>query len=163
VLLSVIWVLAGVAATVWVVVTQSRTRAVRDPPPLAGVIARWILLAYGLFLVGLVLGSQARQHPLDVWTVLVLVVMTVSAIGFGIARGYATRIWRDGAAVLRRGGTIVVVLWAVSIAIHVGTDWLLDTASGIGGLGIITTLAFLVVTVTAQNMTIRRRARPLRA
>jgi hypothetical protein len=156
---TLLWLVAGLIAVVVIIANQGRARPVRLRPSTVGVVLRWILLAYGVFLVVLVLRSQAKSHPLDLASIGLLVGMSVLAVGFGIFRGFATKLWMDERGHwYRRGGAPVVGLWIVSLGLHVGIDWILDNQSGIGGLGAVTTLAYLVVTLTAQNMTVRRRA-----
>jgi len=142
---------------IWVALAQLRTRILRRRPPVVTTVARWVLLAYGLVLVGLVLQSERPPGPV---TWILLASLAILSVGLGIARGFATKIWEgESGQLFRRGGAAVVALWAVSLAAHLGIDGVIDQRSP--GLGPTTMLAYLVVTVAAQNITVRRRASAL--
>lgn len=159
---SIVWAAGGVVTVAVVLTVQLRTRPVRLRPPVVLVVLRWVLLAYGLLLIALVADSQAARHPFDLMSGAIVSLMAVLAVGLGIARGAMTRIWLDEEQrAFRRGGGAVIVLWLVSVAAHVGLDWLLNLHRGIGGLSEVTTLAYLVSTIAAQNITVRRRAATL--
>ncbi len=153
-----LWIVGGVVAIVCVVAVQTRRRAVRLRPGGATVVLRWVLLAYGVLLVVLVIRSTHSTLPLTVTGL--LAALAALAVGLGILRGVATRVWPAGdrGVVYRRGGITVIALWAVSLGAHLLLDWRIDRYDAFRGLGPTTILAYLVITIAAQNITVRRRA-----
>lgn len=155
---TLLWLVGGVVVVVWVAIAQLRVRIVRRHPPTVIVVLRWILLGYGLALIALTVRTQRRPAGPVVW--ILLAAMAILAIGLGIARGATTTIWTDGRGqTLRRGGGVVVAIWAISLATHLALSWLLDRYAP--GAGPVTMLAYLVATIAAQNITVRRRASAL--
>lgn len=157
-----LWIVGGVVAIVCVVIVQSRRREVRPRPGVGTVVLRWVLLAYGVLLVALVIRSTHRTLPLTVAGL--LVALAALAVGLGILRGIATTLWSEGdrGTIYRRGGIIVIALWAVSLGVHLLLDWRIDRYDAFRGLGPTTILAYLVITIAAQNTTVRRRAAAIR-
>lgn len=142
-------------ALVWVVVAQTRTRPVQATASTIRLLLRWLLLAYSVTLVAQVvraghhpLASRRPGHPRRPDRL---------AVGLGVARGAVTSLWTDRQGrVWRRGGPVVLVLWVVSFAARLRADRLLNQHDP--GLGASTILAYLVVSIAAQNLTVRRRA-----
>lgn len=149
---------ACAAAMIWVALAQTKSRLVRPKPPSAALVLRWTLLVYGVLLIVLIARSQARHHPVGPASMALLVGVAALAIGFGVLRGSATTLCDRDNGIYRRGGAIVVALWALSLGAHVALGWTIDRESGIGGLGTATILVYAVLTIAAQNITIRRRA-----
>lgn len=157
---SALWIVGGAIVIVWVAVRQLRTRRVKMRPGVGLLVVRWALLAYGVGLVAMVIASQHRPVPLVVAAL--LAALGVLAVGLGVWRGAATRVWadpHDAAAVLRRGGLVVIALWALSFGVHLVLDGMLDAfGHPLHGVGPTTMLAYLVITLAAQNTVVRRRA-----
>ena len=95
-----------------------------------------------------------------------VVVVTISATGvglgliLGVARGYATDIWRDpDGMVLQKGTIALAILWALSLAVRIG----LSVIGGARGINQTEAYAeiplFFGVTLAAQNATISARLR----
>jgi hypothetical protein len=136
--------LVVVAVLLW---NQLRTRRVSG--------GRLILIPLVLVVLGVL---QTREGLTRTSLgVLLLVLGLVLALILGAARGYAMKIWvgADG-QFLRRGGTLLIALWLVSVAVKVGID-LGGAAAGarIAGSAILIELG---VTLGAQNIIVAGRS-----
>jgi hypothetical protein len=80
---------------------------------------------------------------------------------FGVVRAVTVRIWRQDGRVLRQGTWLTALLWLVSIGSHLAIGAVQHgSAAAAAGAA---TLAFLGVTLGAQQLVLRARAGALRA
>jgi hypothetical protein len=101
-------------------------------------------------------------HPHDDGGIAVAVVGSlVLAAGFGAVRALTVRVWRENGQLLRRGTWLTAVLWIVSLAAHLGYDYLVAghiTGKNGGNVGDATILLYLVVTLFVQRYIMLNRA-----
>jgi len=97
-------------------------------------------------------------HTVPVTALAWLGLSLVAGAGMGAARAATIRVWRaeDGSA-WRQGTVLTAGLWLVSLALHLGLDWVIDHTSGIP-LGTSSILLYLAVTLGAQREVVRWRA-----
>ncbi|KRL79958.1 hypothetical protein [Secundilactobacillus paracollinoides] len=90
-----------------------------------------IIMIIGLILV--VGGIYKRKVSFTVNGLIIMVVtLTISAVIFGILRAFSYQLWVDdqNEIVLRRGNVVTLLLWAVSILIHlIGDHFVPDGAA----------------------------------
>jgi hypothetical protein len=83
----------------------------------------------------------------------------VLAAVMGAARAPSERLWRQDGQVWRQGTALTVVLWLLSLGLHLGYDAVV--ARGAGGFGDATIMLYFAVSVAAQRVTLSVRARRL--
>ncbi len=86
-----------------------------------------------------------------------LVLATVT----GALRAPSVRLWRQGGQVWRRGTALTAALWLVSLALHLGYDAVVARGKADAGFGAATMLLYFAVSLAAQNVVLRARARRL--
>jgi hypothetical protein len=111
-------------------------------------------------LVMLVLGiynfkdyMATAQLTLISW-VSIIISFSVLAIGMAAIRATTVKIWSDNKVIYRQGTWITVLLWIVSIAIHL-------VLNEIGHVGQSTTLIYFAITFTVQKLIVQKRASEL--
>lgn len=146
----------GVAVVVLLIWRQLRTRPIKSDAP---IILNVILLCYGVVAMRSGIKSVTKVHPLAPETTGLLITSFIAAAFFGLLRGASVKVFRgsDGTA-LRRGTMLTAILWAVSVAAHLGIDYVIDQKNGVGHLGFSTIFLYLAVTLIIQNTVLRRRA-----
>jgi hypothetical protein len=101
-------------------------------------------------------------HPHDGGGIAVAVAGSlVLAAGFGAVRALTVRVWRENGQLLRRGTWLTAALWIVSLAAHLGYDYLVAghvTGKNGGNVGNATILLYLVVTLFVQRFIMLNRA-----
>jgi hypothetical protein len=101
-------------------------------------------------------------HPHDDGGIAVAVAGSlVLAAGFGAVRALTVRVWRENGQLLRRGTWLTAALWIVSLAAHLGYDYLVAghiTGKNGGNVGDATILLYLVVTLFVQRFIMLNRA-----
>lgn len=145
-------VIVGVLVVGLVVARQVQVRRVKEDSA-----AKLVLI---LGVIGVVDTAQALHgHALGAATIGLFAVELALAAGLGAARAASTQVWRDRDGVAwRRGNWVVVGLWVVSLAAHLGLDAAVDHASGVSGLGTSSVLLYLAVTLGVQRELVRSRA-----
>jgi hypothetical protein len=86
----------------------------------------------------------------------------ILAVLMGTVRASSERLGRRDGQVWRQGTTVTVVLWLVSLALHLGYDALIGSGSGSGtggGFGAATLLLYFTASVAAQRAALGIRAR----
>jgi hypothetical protein len=84
----------------------------------------------------------------------------VLAAGFGWVRSLTVQVWRHDGQVWRKGGWLTAVLWVLSLAVHLGYDYLVAghvTGKNGGNVGDATILLYLMVTLTVQRYALLTR------
>ncbi len=84
----------------------------------------------------------------------------VIAAAFGVVRALTVRVWREDGQLLRRGTWLTAVLWVLSLAAHLGYDYLVAghvAGKNGGNVGDATVLLYLVVTLTIQRFVLLNR------
>jgi hypothetical protein len=81
------------------------------------------------------------------------------AAAFGGVRAATVHVWLDGDQVWRRGNWLTALLWIVSLAVHLGYDYLVGGRGAEAGLGNATLLLYFAVTYTIQRFIIQARAK----
>jgi hypothetical protein len=85
----------------------------------------------------------------------------VLAAVFAAARAATVRIWFADGQAWARGTWITAVLWAVSLAAHLGFDAAFDVKNSHGSLGSASALLYLAVTYALQRVVVQYRAQRL--
>jgi hypothetical protein len=82
----------------------------------------------------------------------------VIAAVFGAIRAATTHVWVDRGQAWRQGNWLTAVLWIVSLAAHLGYDYLVGGKGSQAGLGSASLLLYLGVTFTVQRLILQARA-----
>lgn len=153
--MSVANVLIALALVAFIVYRQLRTRRVSEAQPY-----RLVLI---LGVIGLIETWQFRQQHVvsgEAWAL--LAASLVVGAGFGALRGRTTHVWRDGGVLYRRGNALTLALWLVGLALHLGVDVAIKHVdASAAGLGSISVLVYLAVTLGVQQMLVLQRAEHL--
>jgi hypothetical protein len=67
-------------------------------------------------------------------------------------------VWLAGGQAWRQGNWLTAVLWVVSLAAHLGYDYLVDGKGSQAGLGSASLLLYLSVTLAIQSLILNARA-----
>jgi hypothetical protein len=141
--------LIGVAVLVFVLVRQLQPRPVRDNMRLPLIIA----------IIGVVEVVRFLGHGHHgAVTFVALAGSLVIAAVFGAIRAATVRVWFDGGRAWRQGNWLTAALWIVSLAAHLGYDYLVDGKGPQAGLGAASLLLYLAVTFTIQRLILQARA-----
>jgi hypothetical protein len=76
----------------------------------------------------------------------------------GAARAPSVRLWRQDGHVWRKGTALTVVLWLVSLGLHLGYDALVARGKADADFGAATMLLYFAVSLTVQNIILGARA-----
>jgi len=110
-----------------------------------------------LSVIGLVeLLSYVQHHRLASSAVAVIVGSLAAGVLLGALRATTVRIWLKDGQLVRQGTWLTILLWIVSIGIHLAGSSLLHGAAATADLD--ATLLFLGVTLTAQYLVLSARA-----
>jgi hypothetical protein len=114
-----------------------------------------------LLVIGLAeLVSYGQHHRLTGSVLAFLAASLAVSVLFGVVRAVTVRIWRQDGRVLRQGSWLTALLWLVSIGSHFAIGAILPgSAAAAAGAA---TLAFLGVTLGAQQLVLQARAGALR-
>jgi hypothetical protein len=145
-MLRYIYLLAGLMVFVWIIYNQIRIRQVRrnlhlTVPIILVVLGLPNILTYvntgkntGLFLAGILAG------------------LLFIAVVMGALRAFTVRIWAKDNMIFQQGTWITIVLWVVTIALHL----LIDQIGNVGESSLLITYG---ITLSIQRWVIYSRAR----
>jgi hypothetical protein len=139
----------GLAVLAFILYRQLQPRPVRDNmrlPLILGVIGVVELVKY----------LQHRPHGTGV--IAALAGSLVIAAIFGAIRAATVRVWIDGGQAWRQGNWLTALLWVLSLAAHLGYDYVIDRKAGQSGLGSASLLLYFAVTFTIQRIIMQARA-----
>ncbi|MEV4926481.1 hypothetical protein [Streptomyces roseoverticillatus] len=149
-------IVIGIVIVALVIRRQLRTRPVHGK---GGVALLGFLGLMGVLAFTFGVASVVKEHPLGGLTIALLAVCFLVAAGFGVVRARTVEVWRaPGGELLRKGTPVTTALWLVSLAVHIGLDKWIDHSTGTGLLGASTVYLYLAVTLTVQDVLVRRRA-----
>ena len=116
------------------------------------------MVLFPVLLVILAFSNFRSLSPHSVAAIMAFTASVIVALTFGVARGLTTQVWSAGSTVMRKGTTVTLALWIVSIAVRFGIAF----AAGLSGVPLKATQAelplFLAITLAAQNAVIWVRA-----
>ena len=142
----------GIAVLALVLSRQLMTRRLSESYRLSVILALIGIVEFANFLSG---------HPNDDGGIAAAVVGSlVLAAAFGVARALTVRVWRENGQLLRRGTWLTALLWILSLAAHLGYDYLVAghvTGKNGGNVGNATIILYLVVTLTVQRFILLNR------
>ena len=113
-----------------------------------------ILAIIGIF----ELVSFLKKNHLDGTIALALLGSLVLAGVFGGLRALTTRVWIEDGQAWRQGGVLTSVLWIITVAAHLGYDYLVDKHSNLGND---TILLYLAVSFAIQRVILQARVQRL--
>ena len=159
-------IVIDLAALAWLLSRQVRTRPLKESyrtPVILGIIG---LLESGAFVMGggQQLASFLKGHrpfstvPDGKVVIAAVAGSLVLAAVTGALRAPTVRLWRQDGQVWRRGTRLTVVLWIVSIGVHLGYDALVTHGTGKAEIGDATMLLFFAVSLTVQRWLLNARA-----
>jgi hypothetical protein len=141
----------GIALVVFIIYRQLARRPVEIRPM---VVLPLILAVLGLY--------NLNKEPLTSGAgVGALVASLATAVVFGLARGYTTRVWLDSGTVTRQGTAITLALWIIAILLRIGIGAIARHAGVPQSVTFGELPLFLGVTLAAQNLVIWMRAQAL--
>jgi hypothetical protein len=146
-------VIVGVLVLALVVRRQLQVRAVND--------AGSALIPVALVAIGAAeVAAYADSHPPAAVTVATIAGSLVVAVVLGAARASTVRLWVQEGRVLRQGTAVTIVLWLVSLGLHLLSDReLAARGHAAAQLGQVSVLLYLGITLGVQGVLVRRRAR----
>lgn len=145
---------AGLAAALYIAIRQLRVLPAKTSMRLPVILAVIGAIRLAQFL------DQHGHHPGAVFASLAGSLLI--AILFALLRTATIHVWLSGELAWRKGGVLTVLLWLLSVAAHLGYDFI-DDRGDLDGFGSATLLLFLAVTWTIQRLLIQGRARRLAA
>jgi hypothetical protein len=77
---------------------------------------------------------------------------------FGAIRAMTVRLWFGGGQALRQGTWLTLLLWIVSLGVHLGYDYLVLGHGSLSGLGNATLILYFAITYTIQRLILQARA-----
>jgi hypothetical protein len=146
---SITNIVIGLVVLAFILYRQLQPRPVRDNfrlPLILGVVGVVELVRY----------LQHRPHGTGV--IAALAGSLVIAAVFGAIRAATVRVWVDGGQAWRQGNWLTALLWIVSLAAHLGYDYIVDRKAGQSGLGSASLLLYFGVTFTIQRIILQARA-----
>jgi hypothetical protein len=158
----------GLAALALILVRQLRARPLESGAVLVLVLGVLGLAETGAFLFGkdqftaFVKGQSHHLSPAvpDIRAVIIAAAGSlVLAAVTGALRAPSERLWRQDGQVWRKGTMLTVVLWLVSLGLHLGYDAVVAHGPDFGDA---TMMLYFAVSVTAQRTALAVRARRLR-
>ena len=142
----------GIAVLALFLSRQLVTRRLSESYRLSIILAAIGIYEFAQFLSG---------HPHDDGGIAVAVAGSlVLAAGFGAVRALTVRVWRENGQLLRRGTWLTALLWILSLAAHLGYDYVVAghiTGKNGGNVGNATIILYLVVTLTVQRFILLNR------
>jgi hypothetical protein len=145
---DIVNILIAVVVLGYVLYRQTQARPIRDNVRLPIILA----------IIGAVELVQFLDKHHGTRTVAALGGSLVLAAAFGAIRAATTKVWIEGGQAWRRGGWLTAVLWVVSLAAHLGYDYLLDGKGPQSGLGSASLLLYLAITLLIQGLILLARA-----
>ena len=142
-------ILIGLAVLGLILYRQLQVRPVRDNMRLPAILAVIGVIELAQYL-------QHRPHGPEVFAALAGS-LVIAAI-FGAIRAASVRVWMDGGQAWRQGNWLTALLWIVSLAAHLGYDYLVDGRSSQAGLGSASLLLYFAITFTIQRLILQVRA-----
>jgi hypothetical protein len=151
---SITSLVIGIAILALLVFRQLRTRRLRESYRLMIILAIIGVIEFADFL---------KNHTgIDDPKIVVAVVGSlVLAAVFGAVRAPTVKIWRESGQLLMKGSWLTGILWAISVAAHLGYDYLVVGSSAgknSTALGNSTVLLYLAVSLTVQRLILLSRA-----
>jgi hypothetical protein len=141
----------GLLVLVYILIRQLQAR-----PATADIRLPLILAVVGL--VQLAQFLHRGSHGTEI--IAVLIGSFVIAAAFAGVRAATVHVWVDHKGhAWRQGNWFTAVLWVVSLAIHLGYDYLVDGRGANAGLGAATLLLYCAITYTIQRLIVQARAR----
>jgi hypothetical protein len=141
-------ILVGIAVLAFVLYRQLQPRLIRDN----------VRLPIILSIIGVIELVQFLGKHHGPRTFLVLGGSLVLAVVFGAFRAATTHVWIEAGQAWRRGNWITAVLWVISLAGHLGYDYLVDGKGPLAGLGSASLLLYLGITLLVQGFILLARA-----
>ena len=142
----------GLAVLAFILYRQMQVRPVR-----ASMRLPLILAVIGVIeIINFFQHNKNAHHGVEVFAA--LAGSFVLAAVFGAVRAMTVRIWFDGGRALRQGTWITLVLWIVSLGVHLGYDYLVLGHGSLSGLGNATLTLYFAITYTIQRLILQARA-----
>jgi hypothetical protein len=157
----------GLAALALILVRQLRARPLESGVVLVLVLGVLGLAETGAFLFGkqqFITFVKGRNHHLVLAVPDARAVITAAAGSLvlaavtGALRAPSERLWRQDGQVWRKGTVLTVLLWLVSLGLHLGYDAVVARAPDFGDA---TMMLYFAVSVAAQRAALSARARRL--
>ncbi|HEY1831163.1 MAG TPA: hypothetical protein VGG38_13070 [Acidimicrobiales bacterium] len=144
----------GALVLALVLLRQMRIRAV---PRMLLIRVPVIIGVIGIFEL---FGYAGDHHPTSADVLWVVGTLLIGAVAVGAARALTVRVWSTGQLVVRQGTPLTMVLWVVSLAVHLYVDGG-GGHRGASGLEQASVLLYLALTIGVQNYVVYRRGLPL--
>jgi hypothetical protein len=142
----------GLAVLAFILYRQMQKRPVKTNMRLPLILA----------VVGVIQLTQFLQHNKHGTAVYAaLVGSLVLAAVFGGIRAATVRVWVDGGQAMRQGTWLTLVLWLVSLGVHLGYDYLVDGKGAQAGLGTASLTLYFAVTYAVQRVILDWRVQRL--
>jgi hypothetical protein len=145
----------GLVVLVYIVVKQLQARPAKTDmrlPLILGVIGI-------IQLTGFLRGEDSHAGEIAA----ALIGSLLLAAAFGAIRAATVHVWVDNGQTWRQGNILTAALWIVSLAVHLGYDFIVDGRGPLSGLGNASLLLYFAITYAMQRMIIQSRAQRIAA
>ena len=148
-------IVGGLAVFIFILQRQVQARPVKTDSAM-----KLILVLGGVGLVQLSEVTYAKGYRMGTFTIILIASSLAIAGVLGVMRALSVKVWRNANGVaLIQGTALTIVLWIISLAIHFAFEAAIDHSTNIpGGLGGVTTLLYLAVSLGVQREVARFRA-----
>ncbi|URZ17487.1 hypothetical protein [Clostridium felsineum] len=140
------YLIIGILLILLIFYNQIRVRQVRQDMKLT--------LPIIMFILG-VLNFKSYISTNSLTTMALLsIAISFSVLAFGMAaiRAYTVKLWSDNNIIYRKGTWLTIVLWIISIALHI-------ILNKIGHIGQSTSLIYFAITFTVQSFIVQNRVK----
>jgi hypothetical protein len=149
---DVVNLLIGLAVLALILVRQMQVRPVR-----ANFRLPLILAIIGVVELTQFLQHNNHHHNTDVVFAALAGSLALAAIT-GAIRAMTVRVWINAGQALRQGTWLTLVLWIVSLGLHLGYDYVVDGKGSLSGLGNASLTLYFAVTYTIQRLILQAKA-----
>jgi predicted permease len=152
---SFINIAIGIALIGWLLSRQIRIRPVRDSSS-----AKLFLVLGAIGLIETIDTIHTKGNgTVGTATILWIAGSLVVAAVFGVVRAMNVKVWKNKAGrIVSKGSVTTIVLWIVSLALHFAFELGIDHSSDVSGLGSVTILLYIALSLGVQREIVRFRA-----
>jgi hypothetical protein len=146
---SVVNLLIGLAVLALLLYRQMQVRPVRANYRLPLILA----------IIGIIELTQFLQHNHHTSTIYAALAGSLALAAItGAIRAMTVRVWFENGQALRQGTWLTLVLWIVSLGVHLGYDYLVDGKGSQADIGTASLTLYFAVTYTIQRLILQAKA-----
>jgi hypothetical protein len=162
-------IVIDVVVLVWFVSRQLKTRRLKESFTVPLILAVYGLLEFGAYVLGggqqlasFLKGQHHGPIPHETTVLAALAGSLVLAAVTAALRAPAVQLWWQDGQIWRKGNFLTLILWIVSLGVHLGYDFIITRGKGESGLGDATILLYFAASLSVQRLFLNARARRIR-